>query len=162
MTESVEIPLTQGLLAIVDRDDLEAVLAAGPWHASDNGSGTIYAATYLNGERIRMHKFLTCWPYTDHINGDPLDNRRANLRQATPLQNVGNSKLSRRNTSGYKGVSWWEHKKRWKAYIAHDRRQKHLGYFDTPEEAARAYDAAAREKWGEFAWLNFPDEAGAA
>lgn len=57
----------------------------------------------------------------------------------------------------YKGVGWHSRDQSWRAYISIDRRQISLGYFATEEEAARAYDAAAVEAWGEFAWLNFPE-----
>lgn len=81
----------------------------------------------------------------DHINGDPLDNRWANLRAATPVQQLGNQRLHRTNTSGHRGVH--PHKSgKWVAQIG----RKYLGLFDTPEVAASVYEAAAREKFGEF------------
>lgn len=87
----------------------------------------------------------------DHRNGIRTDNRRLNLRACTPAQNSQNSKLSKRNTSGYKGVQWMKAKKKWQAKICANRKQKHLGLFDTAEAAHAAYCAAARELHGEFA-----------
>ena len=107
----------------------------------------------------------------DHINGDTLDNRRCNLRYATDGQNAMNKQRYINNTSGYKGVSY--HKKsatkgrwqiqrrsagRWQASIACNGKQIYLGLYATAEDAARAYDAKARELFGEYASLNFPEE----
>jgi hypothetical protein len=81
----------------------------------------------------------------DHINGNRLDNRWSNLRAATLLQQLGNQRLHRTNTSGYRGVSPHQGGK-WVAIIA----RRHLGLFDTPQDAAAAYNAAAREHFGDF------------
>lgn len=88
--------------------------------------------------------------FADHISRDRLDNRRSNLRWATKKQNGANMQ-PRPNSSGYRGVSRRGTRKKFQAIIT-----LHLGTFDTAEEAARAYDAKAREIWGEFATLNFP------
>lgn len=90
----------------------------------------------------------------DHANGNGADNRAKNLRDATPLQNLANTKLPRANTSGLKGVSWRASKGRWRATIREHGRHRHLGYFDDPLEAAAAYDRAALELHGEFARTN--------
>ena len=87
----------------------------------------------------------------DHINGDGLDNRIANLRLATRSQNIANSKAHRDNATGFKGVSFNREKQKFEAYIYHDGRQRSLGYHDTAEEAHAAYCHAAREVFGEFA-----------
>lgn len=98
----------------------------------------------------------------DHINGDRLDNRRDNLRECTQAGNLQNARArvmhgSLPVQSPFKGVSGAKGGK-WRAYIsAAGQRYIHLGTFDAPEEAARAYDAAAIEHFGEFARLNFPD-----
>jgi len=84
----------------------------------------------------------------DHVNGDRTDNRICNLRLASHAQNQAN----RRKTvgeSGLKGVS--QHQGRWRATI----KSRHLGMFDTPEEAAKAYDAAAFSTWGVYAATNY-------
>jgi hypothetical protein len=102
---------------------------------------------------------------TDHIDGDKLNNTPANLRICTPSQNSANRPAPRNNTSGYKGV-WYDASrpgvKKWRATIERDRRQYHLGLHATSEEAARAYDAAARELFGPFARTNFTEEEAAS
>lgn len=95
------------------------------------------------------------WPkQVDHRNNNSLDDRWQNLRLATQTQNQKNSSIRRDNTSGYKGVHPYKRgkRKRWVAQIA----DHHIGYFATAEEAARAYDAEAIKRFGEFAYLNLP------
>lgn len=92
------------------------------------------------------------WPKDgiDHKDLDGLNNRWANLREATKAQNSANTKAMRNNSSGFKGVSK-NHNGRWRATISISGKQRRLGYFDTPEEASAAYHAAAVERSGEFA-----------
>lgn len=157
-----EVPLLQEIHTVVDNDDYERVIAAGPWRLHVCGNRAYAGRSYKNEHGAwsteRLHTFLTAWPLVDHINGNGLDNRRANLRPATPSQNTANARMPSDNTSGFKGVGWFARTGRWRAYITYQGRQKHLGYFDIAEEAALAYDAAARELFGEFARPNFPAE----
>ena len=150
-----ELVLPSGHVALVDEQDLAAVLAAGPWCARRQRHLWYVARKYLPGRPQLLHKFLTGWPQTDHANGDGLDNRRANLRPADHSQNQAN-RIRLNGTSGFRGVCWHKRKRRWQASLKRDQRRIHLGYFDTPEEAARAYDAAAVAAWGEYARPNFP------
>ena len=92
----------------------------------------------------------------DHVNGDPSDNRRGNLRIASPVQNHWNYRLSERNTTGFKGIYKDSKSSGYHARICEHGRRHYLGLFPSPIEAAEAYDNAAREYFGEFATLNFP------
>jgi hypothetical protein len=93
----------------------------------------------------------------DHTNTNSLDNRRSNLRLATPSQNSCNSRRDKSNTySRYRGVSFSKRKQKWFAAIRANGKKIWLGYFKTEIDAARAYDRAAREYHKEFASLNFP------
>ena len=103
-----------------------------------------------------MHAFLTGYERTDHRNGDGLDNRRSNLRDATAGENSRNTRVHLDSASGLKGVSWYKRSRKWRAHIHVGTKQQHLGYFATAEEAAHAYDDAARELHGEYATVNFP------
>ena len=87
----------------------------------------------------------------DHIDRNPLNNQRNNLRAATGSRNQANSNISVANTSGYKGVCWHKKQKKWIAQICVSREHIHLGTFDTPEEASEAYNQAADHYHGEFA-----------
>lgn len=83
------------------------------------------------------------------------DNRLANLRIGTNGQNIANSRTRQDNTTGFRGIYITEWG-RWRAKINRGGKRVHLGYFSTAEEAAKAYDTAAYDLWGEFARLNFP------
>jgi hypothetical protein len=92
--------------------------------------------------------------WVDHINGDPTDNRIENLRLATPAQNAANQGLQKRSATGYKGVRWEKAKQRYVSSVGWEGKTRHIGYFDCPVEAAKAYDARLVELYGEFARTN--------
>lgn len=96
------------------------------------------------------------WPVDDidHINGDKLDNRICNLRECTHAENQANSSMQKNNKSGFKGVHWNNPAGKWVAQIGHHGKGEHLGCFDDPSEAAKAYDVAAISLKGEFAKTN--------
>ena len=158
----------RGRVALVDDADYELV-SRYKWHVheQDRGPGRRpmgpYARTgvYHPGDRrtrrtemILMHILITgIHTGIDHANGDGLDNRRENLRPAGQSLNMANIRPQAAKSSRFKGVR--HHQGRWDARIRIGR-PIYLGLFDDEEAAARAYDAAARAAWGEFARLNFP------
>jgi hypothetical protein len=168
------IPLTQNKFALIDDEDFEK-LSSMKWHARKIGN-KFYAGSgkYLgkiNGKyktvNIHMHHFILgiekidCNKIQiDHKNGNGLDNRKENLRIATPSQNRRNlSILKRNNTSGYRGVTKRGDAKKdsWRAriYLPNGKR-KTIGHFKSAKQAALAFDKAARELYGEFCGkLNF-------
>lgn len=153
---STWIPLAGGRFAIVDNDDVERI-SAYAWTLSDKG----YAVTTTRDGRvtrhIKMHRLLmgvAADVDVDHINRNRLDNRRENLRAATKSNNMHNRVLPRASRSGYRGVV--EHRRQWQAKIGIRGGYVLLGAFTSAEEAARAYDDAARRLHGAFARLNFP------
>ena len=92
--------------------------------------------------------------HTDHANNNGLDNQRRNLRYATRSQNRCNAKLQCNNTSGYKGVGWYEKGHNWRARIRVNNTLIHLGCFKYKTQAARAYNKAAKKYHKQFAKLN--------
>ena len=155
------ISLTKGQQTKVDDTDFDW-LNKSKWQASwSRTTRSYYAVRSVRASsgkrsRLRMHTVIAGFPRPDHINGDTLDNQRRNLRPATRSQNGANARISKRNTSGFKGVSWHKQVKKWVAKIRVNRKLLHLGLFVSAEDAARAYDAAALKYFGEFARLNFP------
>lgn len=91
----------------------------------------------------------------DHINGNPFDNRKSNLRAVTATQNHWNYRKSKRNTTGFKGIYRDTKSDGYHARICENGRRHYLGLFPSAEDAARAYDEAARVYFGEYATLNF-------
>ncbi len=111
----------------------------------------------IDGRRYLAHRLAWLyvhgeWPADeiDHRNGNPDDNRIANLRDASCRQNSQNRKLPRNNSSGFKGVSWHKKRRRWVATIMCNGRARALGRFLRKEDAAAAYDTAATELFKDF------------
>lgn len=156
-----EIRLTSGGVALVDDEDFDRVNEAGSWYAHESLNTSYAKQNYRPGDgkytTRSMHNFVTGLPYVDHINGNGLDNRRANLRPATASQNQANQRMRRDNRSGFRGVQHAP-RGRWRALIVAKGQRISLGYYDAREDAARAYDVAAIQHFGEYARTNFPRE----
>lgn len=159
----VYVPLSRGKVAIIDACDWRLV-SGYRWHAMPGRNETVwYASTTIPRTadkakgHMAMHIMLMGAPFVDHIDGNGLNNRRSNLRFATRSQNRQNSSAERQTLHGMKGVDFMRSRGQWRARIFTDGKRLHLGAFQTSEEAGRAYDKAARQYFGEFARLNFPD-----
>jgi len=158
-----KIPLTKGKYAIVDEKDYE-YLMKWKWYALKSKNAFYAARRQKNSEKeegdkeklIFMHRVILDAPKgmeVDHINGEGLDNQRSNIRLATHAQNMANRKPW--GTSKYLGVYWEKHRSKWRAQIRKSGKGKKLGIFKEEEDAARAYDVAAKKYHKEFANLNF-------
>lgn len=162
---TVEVPVTtgryhqpSGLVMRLDDQDLDRVRDHS-WRLFVSRNH-LFAVT---GDGTLAHRLLLDaqdGDLIDHINGDGLDNRRANLRHITPSQAAVRAwsrvVLSRKPVSAYRGVSLVEGRIRpWRATISVNRKQHFLGYHPNEVDAAKAYDAAARLYFGEFARTNF-------
>ena len=155
---TIQIPLTQGMVALIDDEDFGQV-SQFKWCASKRINGRFYARRKANHKFIYLHRFLMDAPHdmeVDHIDGDGLNCQRYNMRQATHANNLKNRRRHSNNTSGSKGVSFKVSAGKYISGILANGVHHYLGLYSDPVEAARAYDAAARKLHGDFATLNFP------
>lgn len=160
-----KIPLTKGRFALVDAEDFDR-LAKLKWAVNTQSGKTSYAckSIRIKGSRgikksLHMHRLIMNLKegdkaQVDHINNNGLDNRKSNLRVCTISENRGNVKMRRDNKSGFKGVSWISRRKKWCSQIRKDNMRFVVGFFDTAEKAAKAYDKKALEIYGSFALTN--------
>jgi len=164
-----EIKISKGYTAIVDDEDYERVSALGAWIASPR-KHTVYAFHSLNSKAtgrktVMLHRFILGVTdgsvKVDHRDGNGLNCVRSNLRACKDSQNGQNRRKHSPAGSRYKGVYWCVKRLCWRAIITipNHRPQRKLGVFTSEEDAARAYDAAARELYGNFAHTNFPLES---
>lgn len=146
-----KIPLTKGQFTLVDDEDY-SYLNQWKWFCEFH----MYAVRDYRGKRMKMHRVIMDAPQgleIDHIDGNGLNNQKQNLRIVTHAQNQKNMKKPITNTSGYKGVSWDQVRRKWVAYIWNGK-SINLGGYSTKLEAAEAYDKAALSYFGDFAKTN--------
>lgn len=142
-------------MALVDDDDYEW-LSAFKWQAHKEGyaaRATQHPVDPAKKRTVLMHREILGLGFADprevdHRDNNPGNNQRSNLRIATRSENNSNRSIGKRNKSGFKGV--YRSGNKWKAGISKDGKNRHLGSFDTPEEAHNAYRNAAKELYGEF------------
>ena len=152
---TVSIPLPRSGYFLIDAEDYCRVIKH-KWRKIK--SGYIVSNITLNTNTY-LHRYLLeagVGEVVDHINQIKSDNRRVNLRKCTVGENMRN-RLSNRGASKYKGVWWSKQKSKWVSEIRVDNKKFHLGSFSDEEEAARAYDEAAKKYHKDFARLNFPE-----
>jgi len=158
------IQLTHGKYTMVDIEDFEEMSKYKWCYCKPKNKRTGYANRQVGGRNnvktIIMHReIIKAGPRisVDHISHDGLDNRKRNIRKCTASENACNSRKRRGNTSSkYKGVCWHKASNKWMAYINFNKKREYLGLFTYEEYAARAYDIKAKEIFGKFAFLNFP------
>lgn len=163
-----EIPLTQEKFALVDDEDFERLSKYKWYYDKFNGGAarSVHIPGSLNRTKgIKMaHEVLQTKELHDHIDRNKLNNQKSNLRPCSCAQNQYNrGKIKSKATSKYKGVHFDCARKKWMARIHFinilgPSRSKYLGRFAIEEDAARAYDEAAKQHFGEFAVFNFPKE----
>ena len=164
-----KIYLTQNKYTIVDDADYDLVMELGGWYAFYQPRRNCFCfvvktnAYDIHGKRVTiyMHRLLMNFPVNkeiDHIDNNPLNNQRANLRLATNAQNAMNSRKrkmhGRKPSSIYKGVSWYKQGKKWRACIMFNGKNIHLGYFKREEDAGLVYNKKAIQLFGKYALLN--------
>ncbi len=152
--ETIKLPISKGMHTLIDLDDYERLVSDGllKWNAQKCYK-RFYVSRSVKEKKLYLHRYIMgvdgkgmC---IDHINGDPLDNRKSNLRVCSHRENSRNKKKKH----GFKGVS--KYNSTFAAQIQINNEHVNIGYFSTPSDAARAYDFAAAIFFGEFASFNF-------
>ena len=160
MNNIKKIPVPGGRFTIFDAEDYKLV---SPYIWTWNGTYVVRNVRSrdefgkIHVTSVRMHREIMSAPkgyVVDHINGNPLDNRKCNLRIATIAENSRNRNASKSNKSGYKGVYFNTGKGKFDAAITFERKKIFLGRFSCPKEAARVYNEACVKYFGEFAKPN--------
>ena len=150
------IKLTQGQVAIIDAEDLEKI-ADYRWHASWNPSKKAYYATssitvsYKKQKTVSMNRLLMNCPkhlVVDHIDGNPLNNCKSNLRVCTPSQNCANKGAYKTNTTGHKGLV--KNKNTYEVYVSINGKSTYVGCSSKYEDAVKIHEEESRRIHGEF------------
>ena len=145
-----------GKFALVDEEDFDRVSTRQWWY--HNAGYAVCKTLGIKPRRVLyMHRVILNAredQEVDHANGNPLDNRRSNLRLCTHSENAFNKRMMKNNTSGFKGVGWDKANQKWTAIISMNGKSIHLGRFPDAEDAALSYNEAATKYFGKFARIN--------
>lgn len=130
----------------VDKEDLPRVKDY-TWSVNSKG----YLEANVRGKTTKLHRLILAVTdeknLVDHINRDPRDNRKANLRIVNNQQNQWNRATPRNNQSGHRGVFWRSDKNKWVVHI----QGNHIGYFDNYEKAIEARLKEEKKRYGHYA-----------
>ena len=154
-----KIKLQNNTYTLIDNVDYNLV-SKHKWHYCIKRNKKYVRTNIIKNKKITvlyLHRLILDakkGQYVDHINGNPLDNRRKNLRICTNQQNLTNAGPQKNNKSGYRGVYWAKSNRKWCAQITHKGNRISLGYFTNKKSAAKAYNKAALDLRGEYAKLN--------
>lgn len=147
-SETVQVPISRGYFVTIDKDDYERV-TQWKWTALPT-QWTVYARRNVkkNGKQhsLYLHRFIMGDPEgleVDHRDCNGLNNSKSNLRVANDSQQNCNQRIQKRSYSGIKGVGWNKTRGKWQAYIGLGQKTRHLGFYNTKEEAAAARATAA-------------------
>lgn len=154
-----KIPFGHGFYTEVDDDTYEE-LSKFKWYGSKRNDGNIIPAR-KNKTLVFMHRQIIGakkGEIVDHIDRNTLNNQISNLRIVTTFQSSCNTKSRKNSTSKFKGVSWNKRRNRWRVVIMKNQKQIYVGTFTDEVEAAKSYDVAAKNIFGEYAVLNFNGE----
>lgn len=156
-----EIPLTQGKVALVDNEDFEYLNQWKWYYSKHKDRKTGYATKSFRKEgkanTLSMHRLLlnaSKEQMVDHINHNGLDNRKHNIRLCTPHESACNREKQINNSSGVKGVDYFDRLKKWRVRIQSNNKQFHIGVYPTKEMALLTYNEAALKHHGSFALIN--------
>lgn len=155
----ISIPLVNGGFALVDPQDYNRLIQL-PWRCNNKGYAMYIQIVHGKRREVYMHRLIMRARgslVVDHLDGHRLNNVRSNLRLCTPQENLRYRRRFQNNLSGYKGVA--KRNQGWLARIWWDGKTIRLGLYDTAQEAAFAYDYAARLLFEAFALFNFPDRS---
>lgn len=149
-------------VALLDNEDYKFIKFLNiKWYISP--SGYVYGYFGFN-KKYLLHRVLFCLLsksykkiHVDHIDDNPLNNQRINLRLCSNKENVSRKKKLKGFSSKYKGVGWTKREQKWRAAITHNFKSIHIGYFKNEIDAAKAYDKIAIELFKGFCRLNFPE-----
>ena len=140
----------------MDLEDYDKFYDGKKWFLTKDGY--VCQFNYKTNRRVFLHRVITNCPagmVVDHQNHVRGDNRRSNLRVCTKAENQANRTKTSRNTSGFKGVSWNAQSKKWKACSHCNGKNRTIGYFRNPEDAAIAYDLEVKFQSSTYAYTNF-------
>ena len=149
--------IIHGFSVVIDDEDKNAISNYN-WQVNDYSSERIYFYVYKREnqnkrKKIYLHRFImkaVGGNIVDHINGNTLDCRKINMRITDRTGNARNSRIGKNNISGYKGVSWAKNARKWRVRIMFENKYKHIGYFETKEEAYSSYCESSKKYHGEF------------